>query len=442
MNLFHLKRQYEPSCVTGVLQRAHEMLPKRSQFSVLDLGSADGEILQTAWRLFPQGLRALYGVEGGSRVGACEPGQWILAASKRLQHAGVPVQGLDREWLFSELHLHPVAQAEVPIIAHMYDGGVMRGKSIEEAIEQLSRVARQGSVAVFVTARPDAVCIHDEFVAGQFIKRAMRARGWTWKRSSTLPVCESGGSCTMEALFFRACKQRPQPTAVGRPVALVALGMHTGSKSDMCRLRSVQCMYAREGRAASVYAVSKGNTMPALDGVEHVSADFKSMKAFGTSGTIRRLVQSLATTSDVVVVLDYFWLQNTCYDEIYGDKWPRKARQMLDAGASVVYLPLDEGSAHSGSKLDAMFAHDQLVDGIQADRVPNAENPLFRATVDVEDALVRLGKSHDVHIARYIGTKFGKHFLRLLHARIQDVQQHPLAEVRDIVAVKPEIEPL
>ena len=151
---------------------------------------------------------------------------------------------------------------------------------------------------------------------------------------------------------------------------MICLGMHYGLNTDAQRMDELSSTYD-----ANIIAVSWTNEPPPV-GKVHISTDFKTVR--GLTGIIN-VIQRLADDT-VIIILDYIWLQNGYYLENYGVDWLTvKCRLLVEAGATQIILPFDNGARTVTSGMKTMLTNVDPRLNIQFIDDPD-NNPLFVAT--------------------------------------------------------------
>ena len=83
----------------------------------------------------------------------------------------------------------------------------------------------------------------------------------------------------------------------------------------------------------------------------------------------------------ILLLLDYFWLQQNYYKERYGMLWlTHHARAFLQAGVTQVMLPVDKRhDVHSKSNMEVMLSG-KISEDLCVEFIPLSSNPLWLAS--------------------------------------------------------------
>lgn len=167
----------------------------------------------------------------------------------------------------------------------------------------------------------------------------------------------------------------------GPKKVIFALGMSWHRLRDRTRLQ----MLLNRNPETKIWTVSdcrhsQGNMM-------HIHAHFNTPRG---RRTIRQKLKLVAPDNgdehgpDVLVLLDYYWLQQHYYQKRYGMDWLQSgAWELLTAGATEVLLPYDCGWGNSSLTPDmSTMLSGSVHEDTTVELKPHACNPLWVASAD------------------------------------------------------------
>jgi len=140
----------------------------------------------------------------------------------------------------------------------------------------------------------------------------------------------------------------------------ICLAMQPFAPADRARLDSLRRIY-RKCHVVSVsqYCPEKEDLMALPENFGHFTTNFKHQRS--VQKRLKPLIMCLRRhnpSAPIEVFFDFFWLENNCFDNLYGTHWIESAYQFCCSGASRVILPVDGGSCNPNSRcVERMLQH-------------------------------------------------------------------------------------
>lgn len=203
-------RRYDQNQVIPLLRTALETFTHEEinrTLRIVSFGSEDGYWLDIVQEFFVNNniFHIYIGLEGGSKIG----GSPKLILDHQEKYNRRVYYGLKSECTFEEaIRLqHPVVSKEIslPTIAHVYDGGILTKKVIDQLIDIINHFA-VNSVMIFVTSRVKNIDKEEPLADKRYIHDSMmKSREWSWiNRANLIFVAENNSTeRTMLALLYK-----------------------------------------------------------------------------------------------------------------------------------------------------------------------------------------------------------------------------------------------